>query len=293
VSEASEPRKIGPVLATGLVAGNMIGSGVFLLPATLGAIGGVSLIGWLASTAAAFATAAVFANLGRISASLDGLVGYAGEGLGRFFGFSTAVIYWMAAWVGVVAMGVAAAGYFVVFTPGLAHPLPLALIAMATIWLFTLLNLVGARAVTRFSSLSLVAGLAPILGVAILGWIWFDPKVFAASWNVSGHSAFDAVKVSMISTFWAYTGFESAAVASAVVRDPQRNVPIGLYLGSFWSPPSGTRRPTHGAKRAGLRCTPRTEAIECASKVSPTSRFSFPTTATSALSRPTTWTARR
>lgn len=231
MSEASEPRKIGPVLATGLVAGNMIGSGVFLLPATLGAIGGVSLIGWLASTAAAFATAAVFANLGRISASLDGLVGYAGEGLGRFFGFSTAVIYWMAAWVGVVAMGVAAAGYFVVFAPGLAHPLPLALIAMATIWLFTLLNLVGAKAVTRFSSLSLVAGLTPILGVAILGWIWFDPKVFAASWNVSGHSAFDAVKVSMISTFWAYTGFESAAVASAVVRDPQRNVPISTYAG--------------------------------------------------------------
>jgi len=231
VSELNAERKIGPVLATGLVAGNMIGSGVFLLPATLGAVGSISIVGWVLSTLAAFVTTAVFANLGRISASLDGLVGYAGEGLGRFFGFSTAVIYWMAAWVGVVAMGVAAAGYFVVFAPGLAHPVPLALLAVAAIWLFTLVNLIGAQAVTRFSSVSLIAGLAPILGVAVLGWIWFDPKVFATSWNVSGHSAFDAVKVSMISTFWAYTGFESAAVASAVVRDPQRNVPISTYAG--------------------------------------------------------------
>ena len=185
MSELNAERKIGPVLATGLVAGNMIGSGVFLLPATLGAVGSISIVGWVLSTLAAFVTTAVFANLGRISASLDGLVGYAGEGLGRFFGFSTAVIYWMAAWVGVVAMGVAAAGYFVVFAPGLAHPVPLALLAVAAIWLFTLVNLIGAQAVTRFSSVSLIAGLAPILGVAVLGWIWFDPKVFATSWNVS------------------------------------------------------------------------------------------------------------
>jgi arginine:agmatine antiporter len=86
--------------------------------------------------------------------------------------------------------------------------------------------------VTRLSGFSLIAGLAPILGVAILGWIWFDPKVFMGSWNVSGHSSFDAVKVSMISTFWAYTGFESAAVANAVVRDPQRNVPISTFAGA-------------------------------------------------------------
>jgi arginine:agmatine antiporter len=232
VSGAGGERKIGPLLATGLVAGNIIGSGVFLLPATLGAIGGVSLIGWVLATLGAFATTAVFAGLGRISGSLDGMVGYAGEGLGRFFGFSLALIYWMGAWVGTVAMAVAVAGYFAVFVPALARPVPLALTAIAAIWLFTLVNLVGARTAARFSGLSLVAGLAPILAAGALGWIWFDPKVFAASWNVSGHSAAEAVKVSMISVFWAYTGFESAAVASAVVRDPQRNVPISTFAGT-------------------------------------------------------------
>jgi arginine:agmatine antiporter len=232
VNAGGPQRKIGPLLATGLVAGNIIGSGVFLLPATLGAVGSISVVGWGLATLGAFVTTAVFASLGRISASLDGMVGYAGQGLGRFFGFSIGLIYWMGAWVGTVAMAVAVAGYFAVFAPGLARPVPLALTAVAAIWLFTLVNLVGARTAARFSGLSLIAGLAPILAVALLGWFWFDPRVFAGSWNVSGHSAVDAVRLSMISVFWAYTGFESGAVASAVVRDPQRNVPIATYAGT-------------------------------------------------------------
>src|SRR5512142_1428239 len=40
------PRKLGPVLATMFVTGNMVGSGLFLLPATLGALGGISVFTW-------------------------------------------------------------------------------------------------------------------------------------------------------------------------------------------------------------------------------------------------------
>jgi arginine:agmatine antiporter len=119
-----------------------------------------------------------------------------------------------------------------VFVPALAKPLPLALTAIGAIWLFTLVNLVGARSTARFSGFALVAGLLPILAVGVFGWFWFDPKVFAASWNVSGHTGAGAVRASMISVFWAYTGFESAAVATAVVRDPQRNVPISTFAGT-------------------------------------------------------------
>ena len=44
---ATASRKIGPVLATFLVANNMIGSGFFLLPASLAEIGGVTALTWL------------------------------------------------------------------------------------------------------------------------------------------------------------------------------------------------------------------------------------------------------
>ncbi|HWA60558.1 MAG TPA: amino acid permease [Caulobacteraceae bacterium] len=225
-------RKIGPVLATGLVAGNIVGSGVFLLPATLAAVGSISLVGWVIATLGAFATTAVFARLGAISGSPEGLVAYVGEGLGRFAGFATAVTYWMGAWVGAVAIATAVAGYFAVFVPALGSPLPLALTAVGAIWLFTLLNLVGPRAASRFSSLSLVAGIIPLVFIGVAGWAWFDPKVFAGSWNVSGTSGPAAVRTAMISVFWAYTGFESAAVVSAVVKDPRRDVAIATYAGT-------------------------------------------------------------
>lgn len=232
MSDAPAQRRIGVVLATALVAGNIIGSGVFLLPATLGAIGSVSVWGWVFGTLAAFATTAVFAQLGRIASSPEGLVGYAGTGVGRLAGFAVAVFYWMGAWVGTVAMAVAIAGYFAVFVPALAAPVPLALTGVAALWLLTLVNVLGAGAATRLAGLTLVAGLLPILAVAIGGWAVFDPKVFAASWNVSGHADLTAVKSSVISVFWAFTGFESAAVASAVVRDPERNVARATYAGT-------------------------------------------------------------
>jgi arginine:agmatine antiporter len=43
-------RKLGPVLATMIVAGNMIGSGIFLLPATLAGVGSLTVLGWMIGT---------------------------------------------------------------------------------------------------------------------------------------------------------------------------------------------------------------------------------------------------
>jgi len=54
-------RALGPWLATALVVGNMIGSGVFLLPAALAEYGGISIIGWLFTGAGAVLLALVFA----------------------------------------------------------------------------------------------------------------------------------------------------------------------------------------------------------------------------------------
>src|SRR3712207_3234413 len=59
-------RTIGLWTATALVVGNMIGSGVFLLPSSLAAAAGpVSLVGWVFTGAGAVLLALAFANLGR------------------------------------------------------------------------------------------------------------------------------------------------------------------------------------------------------------------------------------
>ena len=95
----------------------------------------------------------------------------------------------------------------------------------------TAANLFGARSVTRIEAGSLLIGLVPVLVVAVAGWWWFSPQVFAASWNVSGQPPTTAIPASLVLIFWAFTGFESAAMASAVVADPARNVPIATVGG--------------------------------------------------------------
>ena len=64
-------RKVGLPLATALVASNMIGSGIFLLPATLAGTGSITLIGWLIATAGALLVAAVLAAQPGNSAMLN------------------------------------------------------------------------------------------------------------------------------------------------------------------------------------------------------------------------------
>ena len=59
-------RGLGPISAMFLVAGNMIGSGLFLLPASLAAIGSASLVGWVIASVGALLIAGVFATLGVI-----------------------------------------------------------------------------------------------------------------------------------------------------------------------------------------------------------------------------------
>jgi len=230
-AEVAEEKKLGPVLATVLVAGNMIGSGVYLLPATLAAVGSISILGWAICTVGALLLAGVFAALAVVRPTTNGLVAYAEEALGPYFGFQAGLIYWISILIGVIAIAVAFTGYLARFFPGLSAPVAGAACTAAVIWALTVINIIGPKLMGRFGLLTLVLGLLPVLAVAMLGWLAFDPAVFAQSWNVSGKPAGLAVQGMLVSIFWSFTGVESATVAAAVVRRPERNVPIAAVGG--------------------------------------------------------------
>ncbi len=217
--------------ATFLVAGNMIGSGVYLLPATLGAFGSVTVIGWVVSGLAAFLLAGVFVLLFRLRPGSVGMVRQVRDGLGRFFGFHASLLYWVGGWVGNVAIAVAGTGYLSIFFPVLNDAMPATLCTVGTIWAMTLLNLLGARRVADFEGGTLLIGLLPVLGVGVLGWFAFDPEIFRESWNVTGRTDLQVLPGTLSLIFWAFVGLESASVAAAVVRDPARDVPIATLGG--------------------------------------------------------------
>ena len=224
-------RKLGPVLATIVVAGNMIGSGIFMLPATLATVGGVTVFGWVIASLGALALALLFSRLARRKPLAGGPASYAHDAFGPFVGMQTSLWYWASCLIGNIAIATAASSYLAAFfgiEPAAAQA---AMITIALLWLVTFINMVSPRFVGQVDGPLLAAGLVPLLLVAVAGWFWFDPDLFRASWNVSGMSAAAAIPHSLVLVFWAFTGLESASVAAAVVEDPERNVPIATVSG--------------------------------------------------------------
>lgn len=114
---SAPPRVLGFWAAVSIVMGNMIGSGVFLLPASLAAYRGLSLVGWTISAAGAVMLALVFARLARQLPATGGLYAYTRAAFGDFAGFFVAWGYWGSTVGTLGALAVAFVGYLDPFIP--------------------------------------------------------------------------------------------------------------------------------------------------------------------------------
>ena len=227
----SESNKIGLLPAILMVAGNMMGSGVFMLPANLAGIGSIAIIGWLITVVGAIALGLVFAKLTEVTTAAGGPYAYARKAFGDYMGYQTNLVYWLANVIGNVGLAVAGLGYLTPFFPALRDPLVMALAQIAVIWFFTYANILGPRVVGRMQGITTTVALFPIVGVALLGWFWFNPETYMEGWNVSGESSLTAVGMTLNFTLWTFIGVESASVSTAVVKNPAKNVPIATVVG--------------------------------------------------------------
>ena len=219
------PRKIGPVLATFVVANNMIGSGFFLLPATLAKSGGVTVFAWLIGTVLAVVLGGAFARLAREYPNLQSPDDYVRPALGRDMGFLATTLYWISSWMGNNAIAVAAFGYLVILLPIGDSPMVRLGGQIVLIWLMFALNLIGPRGIARFQSFCVIFGLLPVVAVLTAGWSSFDGDLYRAAWNVTDRSDVSVVFSSLAPIFWAFVGLETGAMVAGVVDDPDRNVP--------------------------------------------------------------------
>jgi len=224
-------RKMSLVQGTMLVAGNMIGTGLFLLPSTMAAVGGIAIFGWLIATAGAVALGLAFAKLGELDPKEGGPYAYARDFLGPYAGFQTNYVYWFGNWIGNIAVAVAAVGYLAELIPQLTNPTASVFAATGVIWLLTFANIMGPRVVGALETWTMSLALIPILAIAFFGWFWFDRGTFLASWNVSGGSSGHAIGRAASIALWAFMGVESAAVSAGVIENPKRNIPLATLIG--------------------------------------------------------------
>jgi len=225
-------RSLGMGMATALVVGNMVGSGVFLLPASLAAYGGISLVGWGVTAVGAMALALVFARLGRANPRTGGPYAHSREAFGDFMSFQTAWSYWIAVWAGNAAIAVAFVGYVGYFWESLATNRALAAaVALAAIWLLTAVNAVGVRQGGRVQAVTTVLKLVPLVAIGVVGVVVMDTGNFGG-FNPSGDANFGALSAVAALTLWAFIGLESATVPAEDVADPERTIPRSTILGT-------------------------------------------------------------
>ncbi|NDV26439.1 cadaverine/lysine antiporter [Desulfovibrio sp. JC010] len=228
---SADHKKMGVFACTAVVAGNMMGSGIALLPANLASIGSITIVGWAVALVGALALAYVYSRLGMEDPQEGGPIAYSGE-VSPILGYQSGLLYYHANWIGNLAIAITGVDYLSVFFPALQDPVASGVTSIAIIWIFTGINILGADWIGRLVSVGVVLLLIPVVITGTAGWMYFDTAQFNANWLVKGHTPDSAVLAAIILCIWSFIGVESAAVNTAVVKDPKRTIPLSTMIGT-------------------------------------------------------------
>ncbi|MBC7656685.1 MAG: amino acid permease [Frankiaceae bacterium] len=224
-------RPLGLWTAIALVVGSMIGSGVFLLPATLARFGVASLLGWGLTLVGALLLALVYAWMARDIPATGGAYAYARTAFGDGTGFAVAWSYWICNWTGNAALSVAFAGSLGAVVPqATSTPIRAACCAIGALVFCTLVNLSGVRQAGRMQLFTTLLKLVPLVLFGLLGLAYVNASSFQP-FNPSGQPLMQVTTAVAALTLWAFLGLEAATVPCASIRDPERTVPRATIIG--------------------------------------------------------------
>ncbi|MEQ1496678.1 MAG: amino acid permease [Novosphingobium sp.] len=224
-------RKLGFAALLALVIGNMIGSGIYLLPATLAPLGWNQLAGWGITICGALALALVFARLGARIPLAGGPYAYGRAAFGPLAGFTTAWSYWVMSWVGNAALAVATISALSLIFPviGQVQGLP-ALLAVGCVWIVTLVNIRGVQAAGRVQEVTVALKLLPLIVlIGLAAWLLISGSERAPDPGVPFTTGALASAAGL--TFWGFLGLEAATIPADKIDDPARNVPRATLWG--------------------------------------------------------------
>src|SRR6187399_1223861 len=161
MSETGEARQLGFWICLALVVGNMIGSGIFLLPANLAPYGLNAIWGWLITIGGALCLATVFAELAKAMPDAAGPYDYVSRSLGEPPAFFVMWSYWISTWVTNAAISIAAVSYLST----------LALAAIAFVAFFTVVACSGARVSGGVQIVTSVLKILPLIAAMVIALI--------------------------------------------------------------------------------------------------------------------------
>jgi APA family basic amino acid/polyamine antiporter len=222
-------RQLGLVMAITLVVGNMIGAGIFLLPAVLAPFGHNAIYGWLVTIAGSMFLAATLALL---AARIEGgPFVYVEQAFGAEISFLVMWSYLVSLWTANATLGIAAVSNFSHIVPALGAPVVAPAAAVAIVWVLTLVNATGARNAGLLQAVTTFLKALPLIAVVLVAAVYLGRGVAPAeeaALPISGGSIAAVAALAMFSML----GFESATVSCDKVKNPQRNIPIASVAGA-------------------------------------------------------------
>ncbi len=225
--------KVGIFILTMLVTGNIVGSGVLLLPSSLAKYGSIGILSWILTSVGAIFLALVFAKMSSVMPKTGGPYAYVRAEFGEYLGFQTAYSYWIAVWAGNAALVTALVSYLAVFFPILRVPHVALIAGLGFLWLFTLTNVFGVRRAGIFGVVITILKFSPLVLIAVFGWWHFHPQYITSSFNVSGQSDFSALTAAGALTLWSFVGVETASIPAGDVNNPSKTIPIATITGAL------------------------------------------------------------
>ena len=232
----NKTQKVGLITATSLVVGNMIGAGIYVLPATLAGYGSVTLVGWVLTALGAIVLAKIFGNFSKIIVNKSGgPYTYTREGFGDFIGFLVAWGYWICLWVGNAAIVIAIIGALSFFFPILETNKLLSVgVGLAFIWFFSWINSRGVKESGRIQVITTIMKLLPLVLIILVGAFMFDVDNFP-EFNLTGESNLTTIPLAATLTLYAFLGLECATIPAENIKNPEKIVPKATMYGTIIS----------------------------------------------------------
>jgi APA family basic amino acid/polyamine antiporter len=230
--EGGSPHQFGLTAAMALIVGSIIGVGIFNLPTSLAFYGPITLVSMALTTVGALVLALLFAALSRRLPADGGPYAYARVAFGNRLGFTNAWSYWITAWAGNAAIAVGWVLYVEHFINTGHTKWITVLLVLVGLWIPAAINLSGVKNMGSVQVVTTVVKFAVLAFMSTVGLFFISSANFTP-WNVSKESAINAIGGGMAIALFSYLGVETAAVAAAKVRNPDRNIPRATVLGTI------------------------------------------------------------
>ena len=206
-----------------LIVNNVVGAGIFGLPATAFALAGdFSLFAFVACALVMMSIVACFAELGSRFTATGGPYLYARVAFGPWVGFQVGWLLWLARVSAFAAICNLMLGYLGYFWPGAIESR--AAIILVVVVALTLLNLLGVRGATLASTVFTVGKLIPLL-LFIAAGLFFVSRTNYSFATLPGYGDFSQA---VFIVAFAFMGFEVGGIPAGETDEPRASLPFAL-----------------------------------------------------------------